>query len=393
MPQSQLHGLRYETKVIISLFVVFTIGATIAGIGRLVGRKIEGVKLWVDDCLIIVVLFLQYILLANTLVAVSHGSLGKDRADGVAANSDTIANLNQCFFAFCLLYGLCTTLAKIAVLAGFWRLFPTKTIKIGACVLGTACIAWFIAIELSTIFQCRPITKRWYPNLEGGCINDFLLVAGKSIPNCVLDLTILLLPIREIMRLSLSLWEKVAIGYLFVLGGFVVIASIFPLVEMTVPYYNDNITQESLLPWFALTMEINLSVLIICLPTLGPLARLLYGHSKRLSEELLSRSDTPGSDAKSSRAFNSIMTIGKTSNRSRGHTLSANERHGAVEGSFVRLDNTDSDVEALTPKGYNYERHIRIRSSRADEGVSDGPIPLDGIVVKRDMSWTEGRQV
>lgn len=56
MPQSQPHGLLYETKVVISLFVVFTIITTIAGIGRLLGRRIEGVKLWVDDYLIAITL-------------------------------------------------------------------------------------------------------------------------------------------------------------------------------------------------------------------------------------------------------------------------------------------------------------------------------------------------
>ncbi|KAI1492261.1 hypothetical protein F5X96DRAFT_401696 [Biscogniauxia mediterranea] len=392
MPQSQPRGLLYETKVVISLFVVFTIITTIAGIGRILGRRIEGVKLWVDDYLIAITLLFQYLLLANTLVAVHHGGLGKDVVDAMAVDPDIV--LNQCFFAFCLLYGLCSTLAKIAVLAGYWRLFPTKAIKIGTCALGITCIGWFVAIELSTIFQCRPVTKRWYPTLEGWCINNFALVTGKSISNCALDLIILFLPIREIMRLKFTIWEKIATGYLFVLGGFVLVASIFPLIEMTVPYYNDNITQQGLLPWFALTMEINLAVLGICLPTLGPTIRLIYGYSRRVTKGLLSRGVPTGGEAKGSGTLNSIMTMGRTSNRGRGYASSVNERHGAAEGSFVRLDNVDSDIEGLTPKGYNYERHIKIKSARSgDNGIYEEPIPLDGIVVKRDMCWTEGRQV
>ncbi|KAI0593284.1 hypothetical protein F4775DRAFT_518896 [Biscogniauxia sp. FL1348] len=393
MPQSQPRGLLYETKVVISFFVIFTVIATIAGIGRILGRRIEGVKLWIDDYLVVITLFFQYLLLANTLVAVSHGGLGKDMVDAIAVNPDVVANLNQCLFAFCLLYGLCSTLAKITVLAGCRRLFPTKAIKIGTCALGTTCIGWFVAMELATIFQCRPVTKRWYPTLEGWCIQNFALIAGKSISNCALDLIILILPIREIMHLNLTTRGKMAMSYLFVLGGFVLVASIFPLIEITAPYYNDSRTQQSLLPWFALTMEINLAILGICLPTLGPTYRLIHGYSRRVTTGLLSRGVSTGSEAKGPRTMNGIMTIGRTSNRGRGCASKVNERHGAVEGSFVRLDNADSDIEALTPKGYNYERQIKIRSARAGEGIHEEPIPLDAIVVKRDMSWTEGRKM
>lgn len=114
---------------------------------------------------------------------------------------------------------------KLTVLALYYRIFPTRTVKIGTYVIGSLCLGWFIAIELVTVFQCDPIAKTWFTDLEGKCIDNLLFFAGNSVPNCALDLLILMLPIREVIRLQTTRTRKAGIAGTFIVGGIVIVAS------------------------------------------------------------------------------------------------------------------------------------------------------------------------
>ncbi|KAI1497988.1 hypothetical protein F5X99DRAFT_343623 [Biscogniauxia marginata] len=393
MPQSQPRELQRSQATPIH-FVVFPIIATVTVVARIWGRKAKGVKIWADDYLIITTLFVQHLILANGFLAIHYGDLGKDVADATADNPEVVENLLKCIFAFCLIYGLCSSLVKIAVLALYWRMIPTKAVKIGACVLGVVCIGWFITVELVTIFQCKPVAKAWHPSLDGECIDRPLFFVGNSIPNCVLDLTVWLLPTGEAMRLDLPMPKKIAIGCVFLLGGFVVAASAFRLAEATILYYNDpdSTLQQFLLPWFAATMEINLAIVSACLPTLIPAFRAIHEYWTSATKNLSSGTSSAGGEAKTPGKLTKIMAIGRIFNRNRIGALTTAESRAAAGRSFVRLDNVDSDVEALTPKGYSYERQTSIRSTREADTIRGEPIPLNGIIVKRDMFWAEGRK-
>jgi hypothetical protein len=130
-----------------------------------------------------------------------------------------LSNLLQCLFAICLAYGIGSTLIKLAVLALYWRIFPTRTVQLGAYILGSAAIAWTIAIDLVTIFQCWPVSYQWDKTLNGTCSVGMIFYFGNSIPNCVLDAAILALPVHEVLSLRMSMRRKAAIGSLFLLGG------------------------------------------------------------------------------------------------------------------------------------------------------------------------------
>lgn len=136
-----------------------------------------------------------------------------------------MANETQCIFAFCITYGIASTLIKLTVLALYYRVFPTRTVRLGSYVLASLCLGWCIAIELVTIFQCNPIAKTWKTDLDGKCIDNLLFFAGNSVPNCALDLLILTLPIREVLRLQTTRSRKAGIAGVFMLGGIVVVAS------------------------------------------------------------------------------------------------------------------------------------------------------------------------
>lgn len=128
-------------------------------------------------------------------------------------------------FAFCMLYGTASPLVKLTVLALYWRIFPITAMRRAIYVLGSMTAGWWVAIQLVTIFQCEPISKAWDTGLEGRCINQLLFHAWNSVPNCLLDFLIVILPMREILRLQTFPAQKAGLAGTFLLGGLVVVAS------------------------------------------------------------------------------------------------------------------------------------------------------------------------
>jgi hypothetical protein len=125
----------------------------------------------------------------------------------------------QYLFGFCICYGLASPLVKLTFLALYRRIFPTPLVVIGTLVIGCMTIAWCIAIELVTIFQCSPIAMAWNKTLEGKCIDVDVFYLGNSIPNCLMDLAILVLPLYDAIHLKMSLGKRVGVTAIFLLGG------------------------------------------------------------------------------------------------------------------------------------------------------------------------------
>ena len=63
-------------------------------------------------------------------------------------------------------------------------------------------MAWMIAIVLSFVFQCSPVTKAWKSYLDNQCIDVGKLIFDNAIPNIVIDfITCEMLPSVMMIRL------------------------------------------------------------------------------------------------------------------------------------------------------------------------------------------------
>lgn len=97
------------------------------------------------------------------------------------------------------------------------------------------------------------------------------------------------------------------------------------------------------------------------------------------------RIDDGASSSKMPHKFpNSIMTIGRKSNRAPRFTTNATVEEG--EGSFEMLN----DVERLTPPGYANKQHSVVSSHKEGSTSSLEDLPSDRIRVKKEMRWTQG---
>jgi hypothetical protein len=79
-------------------------------------------------------------------------------------------------------------------------------------------VGYGTATTLASIFQCTPIRKAWIPSTPGHCINvgaTWYAVAALAITT---DIALIILPVREVLKLNLPKTQKIALVMLFGLG-------------------------------------------------------------------------------------------------------------------------------------------------------------------------------
>lgn len=112
-------------------------------------------------------------------------------------------------------------LTKISILFFYLKVFPKRSFRICAWVLIGLNLAYFLAYDFLLIFQCQPIDgawKAWDGEFEAKCISINVLGWSAAVINIVLDLAVIILPLPELFRLSMSLKKRAQIVAMFAVG-------------------------------------------------------------------------------------------------------------------------------------------------------------------------------
>jgi hypothetical protein len=96
-------------------------------------------------------------------------------------------------------------------------------------VLITIVAVWGAGIILTAFFLCVPMEKNWHPMVKGTCIPIIPFYYGLQIPNIITDVLIIVVPIREVMRLQLNKKLKTGAVTMFALG---IITLVFDIVRL-----------------------------------------------------------------------------------------------------------------------------------------------------------------
>ncbi|KAK8040776.1 hypothetical protein PG994_013783 [Apiospora phragmitis] len=253
------------------LTVGFTLFATAVVAMRFIARRRQGAKLLVDDWLTVVTLVLCHGNMAMNIVLIDQG-VGLHTG---ALSLAQLQKLNETLVGAEILYTTGVNMYKIALLFLYFRLFPTRDIRIGSYVLGGFSCMWNVGCIFAATFQCLPREKLWQPWLPGGCIDLFLTQLAISVPCMMLDVAILCLPMRHVWNLKTNLTQRVCLTIIFLLGSYVVFTSIYRFV-IYLHYSNDDnsFTLGDGVAWNVI--EIASGIISACLPTLGPLVRIVF---------------------------------------------------------------------------------------------------------------------
>ncbi|KAH7073652.1 hypothetical protein BKA63DRAFT_38141 [Paraphoma chrysanthemicola] len=243
-----------------------------------------------------------------------------------------------------ILYTLSITTIKLSILAFYWRLFGV-TASIVIYIVTFMSLAWCIAILLCVIFSCIPVQAAWDVTIVGAkCIPLRSIYLGGSIPNVVLDLVLVIMPLPYVMRLHAPVAQRIVLAGIFALGIFIAVVSLVRLIiflQIPISTAGDvTYNFREIIVWSI--VEVNIGLTCACLPSLKPALAMLK------LDRLFSFVATRRSDMQTPDPKNDFSSTGghlrSTSKSSRPRKL------GATGGMFSTLAGTskqDDDEESL----------------------------------------------
>ncbi|KAK2865109.1 hypothetical protein FQN49_003901 [Arthroderma sp. PD_2] len=217
-----------------------------------------------DDWTIIAALICSILLTVTENMAVSEG-YGKHDWD--VPKEHRIKAL-QWFFAAQVFYKLVIVFAKCSIVFLYLRIFSIEKSFRWACnALILVNLLSGFAFIIATVFQCRPVKAFWdrsIPNYT--CIDHFSFWMSYSVINIITDFIILCLPIQQIARLQLRKEDKVALIFVFGLGGFVCITSIIRATTIAASSSSTDATWSPIPATIWSVVECNTGIICACTP-------------------------------------------------------------------------------------------------------------------------------
>ncbi|KAH6646162.1 hypothetical protein BKA67DRAFT_95659 [Truncatella angustata] len=245
-------------------------------------------------------------------------------------------------------------LVKLSILLMYLRIFTSKGFKLVVYIVIVAVAAWWAAITLLSIFQCKPIEKSFRPWIDGQCITLEGAYYGSSVPSIVTDFIILCLPIHQVIKLKTTKTNRAIICFFFATGAFATFASIERfLAVFQVDHLNGTWTLTVPLGWAMI--EQSSAVVSACLPTLRPLLVTFYkwsGLQKSISER--SRA------VRASRPSNiDLVTIGGGSGSASQRRDGSGQQQSKDRGISTYISN--SSFSQSRPKVNDEERAVMVQ--------------------------------
>ncbi|KAJ9204731.1 hypothetical protein DTO166G4_6978 [Paecilomyces variotii] len=251
---------------VLAIDLTFTILAVISVVFRFWARLKSAAGIGLDDWLSLGGLLILFINLALNLIMVVNG-LGLQASELTAGNLTWIA---KAIFGDEIVYIVNLALIKISILLMYCRVFALRRFRVGAWIIGIITCCWTLIFVFLILFQCHPIAKAWDPLLSGHCWNMRGTFIGNAVPNIVTDVVILVMPIYNIWKLHIRMVQRISLLGIFFLGCFVIVASIYRLVQvLQLDQNNLSYTLKNPTTWSH--VEVSTALISACLPTMRPL--------------------------------------------------------------------------------------------------------------------------
>ncbi|CAL8580201.1 hypothetical protein XPA_005933 [Xanthoria parietina] len=263
--------------------------------------------------------------------------------------------VTKIFLASSILSVLANGLPKLAILAFYLRINPAKSFRYtsyAAILLNAVYILIFICLLL---FPCNPVKKVWDPTVPGKCIKSNGIFIAGPIGNTILDLIVLGIPIRMIIKLQVNLRTKIVLAGILFISSCTIIISAVRIWSTFKLQGNPDLLWESVTSSALGVAEINLSLICGSILVLRPFCRrhlpFLLGSSKTHG--------TPGHDGlnfdgpsgpRSKRGYHAKVSSGGGPSGSGASTARKSGKRGiwnSLGGTLVTKGD-DEDLESLS---------------------------------------------
>ncbi|KAI4136776.1 MAG: hypothetical protein L6R39_007616, partial [Caloplaca ligustica] len=188
---------------------------------------------------------------------------------------------------------------------------PNPHYKVLILTVMAGAILSHVAGTFILLFQCKPVQKSWFPNTKGKCLPNDATFYGLAAVTIFFDVIIFFLPIPLLLKLNINLKKKVALVCVFLLGLLTTVCSIMRMVQIIAIANTGNSTM--LVLWGVI--ELNVGIILTCIPTLGPLFPALIGGTSETPSQnhiRLSAFKPHGAEDGISRPFGGPAALGGT---------------------------------------------------------------------------------
>ncbi|KAJ6122458.1 Major facilitator superfamily domain general substrate transporter [Penicillium capsulatum] len=272
--------------VSISLFVTASIFVAL----RFVSRVFVVRRVALHDWLMLVAWLLDFGFSFALFYATQNG-LGLHSRDVLPENEDAF---NRAIYAFTVLYNPALMAVKTSILVFYLTLTRNQKVARWANYVTLAVVnAAGLALTLLNVFQCRPIAAVFLSTVPAyaTCIDIVTLYLSSSPVNIITDLAILFLPMPILTQMRLPYKQKVILVITFSFGFFVAVVDVIRIAFLQQAAISRRVAFKTVhiqnatgpdFSWYASlsfmwsVVEVNVSVICGCVPSLKPLvARLL----------------------------------------------------------------------------------------------------------------------
>ncbi|KAK6224072.1 hypothetical protein LQW54_000219 [Pestalotiopsis sp. IQ-011] len=204
-------------------------------------------------------------------VLLSKNGLGKDMWTLPLKN---IENVLFYYYLGEIFYFASLSFNKISLLLFILRVFPDRQFRRIVFVVCGLCVGYGVSFVFATAFQCNPINHSWLQvdSTHLGACNSINIQGWMSaVCNIIIDLIIIVLPLRNLYGLQIQLKKKIMIMFMFSLGIFVTIVSAVRLRSLIQFANTENPTWDyNEAAWWS-TIELHVGIICACLPSLRSL--------------------------------------------------------------------------------------------------------------------------
>ncbi|KAH6963047.1 hypothetical protein DER45DRAFT_609389 [Fusarium avenaceum] len=233
-------GSRATAQIILGA-CLFTL-ATIVYVMRIVTRvRLLKNPLRLDDFLTGASLIACWVFYACTMSMVAQGGCATNFWQVKQSSYEALLRWTVPVNIF---YMLSSDLAKISLLFFYLRLSPERNFRIVIYVLVSLFGLYALIYAMISLFGCQPINASWdlAAQATGKCVDKFGFFLAASVANVVMDLVILLLPLRIVIPLQIPRRQKMSLLFLFTTGGFVIIVAIYNCILTVKLFSSPNYT-------------------------------------------------------------------------------------------------------------------------------------------------------
>ncbi|KAF5635912.1 integral membrane protein [Fusarium sp. NRRL 52700] len=208
---------------------------------RLKARRMTKMNLWFDDYFAIIALSIPALciklLLRHDILYATSSNIDRSRLLCLGTHSyklgqsiltigdpneaNRIQDRSRLLLWICeLLYASSIAFCKLSILCFYWRVFQYTSIRYAIIILLVAVSIWITIRTFIVIFHCVPIRAYWDKSIQGAkCpFNEANFFFATILIHTTMDCVILILPVIEVMKMSLPLSQRLAVVGLFTSG-------------------------------------------------------------------------------------------------------------------------------------------------------------------------------